>query len=679
MMTTTSDRWQVANQRYFMGQVARVRQALERQAAKMQGEEKVQEEDFLPLTSNLSPPATLEQLCKTFGLSDFERDILLLCVGMELDPSFPSLCAIAQGNERQAYPTMSLALAILPASHWDALTPTASLRRWQLIEVGTGTTLTSSSLRIDERILHYIAGVQHLDERLIGIIEPLHRSVQSLVPSHRQVAEQLAGAWLQASQQGSALPVVQLCGDETASKRAIASATCALLQLNLYAMSAQAIPTSLSDFNSILRLWNREAILSESVLLLDCDDVETSDPARENVIATLIEGVTSPVIVISPERRRSRQRPSITIDVSKPTAPEQRAIWQDALGEAAESLNGHLDTLVSHFSLSAPSIYAVCTEAKGRGDNKKSLCSLSPQSSVLIPQSSPLSPQETLSTLLWDTCRSQARQRLNDLAQPIIPGASWDELVLPEAQRQVLRDIAAHVRQRAKVYENWGFGGSGRGLGISALFAGGSGTGKTMAADVLAGELQLDLYRIDLSSVISKYIGETEKNLRRVFDAAEAGGAILLFDEADALFGKRSEVKDSHDRHANIEVAYLLQRMEAYRGLAILTTNLKGSLDQAFLRRIRFIVQFPFPDATQRAEIWQRIFPRKTPTEGLDPVKLARLNVAGGNIRNIALNAAFIAADANEPVGMQHILQAAKSEYVKLERPLTDAEVKGWV
>ncbi|MBD1941410.1 ATP-binding protein, partial [Coleofasciculus sp. FACHB-712] len=349
------------------------------------------------------------------------------------------------------------------------------------------------------------------------------------------------------------------------------------------------------------------------------------------------------------------------------------------LGEAAESLNGHLDTLVSHFSLSAPSIYAVCTEAKGRGENKESLCSLSPQSSVLSPQSSPLSPQETLSNLLWDTCRSQARQRLNDLAQPIIPGASWDELVLPEAQRQVLRDIAAHVRQRAKVYENWGFGGSGRGLGISALFAGGSGTGKTMAADVLAGELQLDLYRIDLSSVISKYIGETEKNLRRVFDAAEAGGAILLFDEADALFGKRSEVKDSHDRHANIEVAYLLQRMEAYRGLAILTTNLKGSLDQAFLRRIRFIVQFPFPDATQRAEIWQRIFPRKTPTEGLDPVKLARLNVAGGNIRNIALNAAFIAADANEPVGMQHILQAAKSEYVKLERPLTDAEVKGWV
>jgi SpoVK/Ycf46/Vps4 family AAA+-type ATPase len=217
-----------------------------------------------------------------------------------------------------------------------------------------------------------------------------------------------------------------------------------------------------------------------------------------------------------------------------------------------------------------------------------------------------------------------------------------------------------------------------RGLGISALLAGASGTGKTMAAEVLAGELRLDLYRIDLSSVVSKYIGETEKNLRRVFDAAEAGGAILLFDEADALFGKRSEVKDSHDRYANIEVSYLLQRMEEYRGLAILTTNMKNGLDTAFLRRIRFVVQFPFPDSAQRAEIWRRIFPSGTPTEGIDPLKLSRLNVAGGNIRNVAINAAFLAADAGEPVRMGHLLRAARTEYAKLEKPLTDAEIGGW-
>ena len=274
----------------------------------------------------------------------------------------------------------------------------------------------------------------------------------------------------------------------------------------------------------------------------------------------------------------------------------------------------------------------------------------------------------------------QARSRLDDLAQRIEPVADWDDLVLPDAQLQTLRDIAAQVRQRAKVYESWGFASKGtRGLGISALFAGASGTGKTMAAEVLANDLRLDLYRIDLSQVVSKYIGETEKNLRRVFDAAEEGGAVLLFDEADALFGKRSEVKDSHDRYANIEVSYLLQRMEAYRGLAILTTNMKSALDTAFLRRIRFVVQFPFPDAAQRAKIWRRIFPASTPTEHLDVNKLARLNVAGGNIRNIALNAAFLAAHADEPVRMAHLLRAARSEYAKLEKPLTDSEMRRWV
>ncbi len=283
-------------------------------------------------------------------------------------------------------------------------------------------------------------------------------------------------------------------------------------------------------------------------------------------------------------------------------------------------------------------------------------------------------------TALWNTCRHQARPGLDDLATRIESNVTWNDLILPAAQCKMLREIAVHVKERANVYENWGFAGnSDRGLGISALFWGTSGSGKTLAAEVLANELKLDLYRIDLSSVVSKYIGETEKNLRRIFDAAETGGAILLFDEADALFGKRSEVKDSRDRCANQEVSYLLQRMEAYQGLAILTTNLKDSLDNAFLRRIRFVVKFSFPDTTERALIWQQIFPKNTPTEALDFRKLARLNVAGGNIRSIALNAAFHAADAKEPVMMKHILQATQSECVKLERTLTGSEVGGWV
>ena len=264
------------------------------------------------------------------------------------------------------------------------------------------------------------------------------------------------------------------------------------------------------------------------------------------------------------------------------------------------------------------------------------------------------------------------------MAQRIESQATWNDLVLPETETAVLHEIAANVHHRSTVYGSWGFGVVERGQGITALFSGASGTGKTLAAEVLANALSLDLYRIDLSCVVSKYIGETEKNLRRVFDAAEHGGAILFFDEADALFGKRSEVKDSHDRYANIEISYLLQRMEAYRGLAILATNMKSALDSAFLRRLRFIVNFPFPDGEQRARIWRQIFPPSTPVETLDIGALARLSLAGGNIRNIALNAAFRAAETGNPVRMEYILRAVRGEYAKIDKPLTKAEMAGW-
>ena len=264
----------------------------------------------------------------------------------------------------------------------------------------------------------------------------------------------------------------------------------------------------------------------------------------------------------------------------------------------------------------------------------------------------PRSMDEVESIVRGSVLATRCDQRLDDLAQRIEPVASWDDLVLPEPQLAILRQIAAHVRQRLRVYEDWGFADkSARGLGISVLFSGESGTGKTMAAEVLANELRLDLYRIDLSSMVSKYIGETEKNLRRVFDAAEDSGAILLFDEADALFGKRSEVKDSHDRYANIEVSYLLQRMEAYRGLAILTTNLKNALDHRLSAppALRRAIPVSGP-AAARTDLARRISARRRHSMRIDHAKLARLNVAGGNIRNIALNAAFLAAESAQPV-----------------------------
>ena len=346
--------------------------------------------------------------------------------------------------------------------------------------------------------------------------------------------------------------------------------------------------------------------------------------------------------------------------VNKPTNSEQQVIWQAKLGRNVQNLNGHLETLVSQFSMNLHTIETVATEVLGR-------------------QAFQTKQEDDFQQILWETCRVRTRPQLDDLAQFIEPMADWHELVLPKQEKQVLRDIATHLRHRTKVYESWGFARkSNRGLGICALFAGASGTGKTMAAEVLANEFRLDLFRIDLSSVVSKYIGETEKNLRRVFDAAEDTGAILLFDEADALFGKRSEVKDSHDRYANIEVSYLLQRLEIYRGLAILTTNRKSALDTAFLRRIRFIVNFPFPDAGQRAQIWANIFPAETPKGALDMQKLARLNIAGGNVKNIAMNAAFLAAEADQPVQMKHLLRATRSEYAKIEKSLTESEVRDW-
>ncbi|HEX8291581.1 MAG TPA: ATP-binding protein [Pyrinomonadaceae bacterium] len=667
-MSESGTDWFDFNQSHLVAALALVREALEHYAAREPSEQgrepletapprAVEPLDDADAGGGGARPS-LESLCANFGLTNFERGVLLMCAGVELDSSFARLCAKAQGDPERQQPTFGLALAALPGAHWSALSPAAPLRRWRLVEL-SGDAVTRSPLRIDERVLHHLAGLDYLDERLAALAEPL-RLQGELVPTQHALAERLAAAWSQ-SPHTVALPALQLCGDEADDKRAVAAHVCARLGLGLHAMGAQALPSAAAEVEMLARLWKRETALAGSALLLDCDELEASDAAAERSVARMVEACDGPLIILTRERLRPRHRPVITADVSKPTAPEQRTLWRRTLGPDAASLNGEIETVASQFLLGTRAVVAASNEAVallradggGRGE---------------------------LAVALWDACRAQARPRLDNLAQRIEPAAGWDDLVLPAAQLSLLREITAQVRRRTTVYERWGFASKGeRGLGVSALFAGASGTGKTMAAEVLAGELRLDLYRIDLSSVVSKYIGETEKNLRRVFDAAEAGGAILLFDEADAIFGKRSEVKDSHDRYANIEVSYLLQRMESYRGLAILTTNLKSSLDNAFLRRIRFVVPFPFPDAAQRADIWRRAFPAAVPTEGLDPERLGRLNVAGGSIRNIALGAAFLAAHAGEPVRMAHLLRAARGEYAKLEKPLTEAEIGGWV
>jgi hypothetical protein len=690
-MITTDNNWQETNQHSLIAELARIRALLEQHAATMSASvdnskvdnsntsipEKTSEASVDNLIHRMPDAAekeqqntttnrsALEMLCTLFGLSAFERDVLLLCAGIELDSAFAPLCSLLHNNPVQTYPTFGLALSILQETHWSALLPDAPLRYWRLLEIGKGNTnaLTSSELHIDERILHYLVGFQSPDERLVGIVKPLRRS-DTLVPSHQIIAEQIVTVWSQ-TKESTIYPIVQLYGSDVAGKQAIAAQVCRSMTLPLSTVSAHSLPLQASEFATLTRLWEREVALTGCVLLLERDDLESNDPGRERAIMQLCDTLRGMLIISSRERQSAQQRPTLTFTIGKPAAKEQHDLWHTTFSNTASNLNGSIDMLVAQFDLNPSTIATIGTEVLSHLNNDAG---------------EQFHATDDITRLLWDTCRTQTRTHLNDLAQPIETVATWDDLVLPETQLQVLHDIGAHVRQRAKVYQSWGFATRGtRGLGISALFAGVSGTGKTMAAEVLANELHLDLYRIDLSQIINKYIGETEKNLRQVFDAAEESGAILLFDEADALFGKRSEVKDSHDRYANIEVSYLLQRMETYRGLAILTTNIKSALDAAFLRRIRFIVQFPFPDSTQRTEIWRRIFPQNTPTEGLDEKKLARLNITGGNIRNVALNAAFLAADADEPVKMVHVLRAARSEYIKLEKTLTEIEIGGWL
>ena len=633
--------WPEANKRYLTAALAVVRSALERRAGREVTHDPGAE--LRDAAAELPVPSALEQLVAAFGLSPFERDVLLLAAGPELDASFASL--IRELGEDG--PSFALALAVLPEAHWSAVAAAAPLRAWRLVEPARDEGVATAPLRIDERVLHFLTGTSFVDERLAELVTPLPTS--ELPPSQASAAEDLAARWRDARE----LPVLSLSGPDLWSRRDVAAAAASALGFVPYAVRASDVPGSAPERAALVRLWEREAVLAAAALVVELDGVEA--PETVQAVEAFADRTRAPLVLSGREPIRPGSRPFVHMDVAKPEPAEQRQLWHEALHADAAALNGTLDRLTGNFHLGARDIAAAAGHALAvtRGE------------AAALPDA------------LWAACRSQSRRRLEDLAHRVRSTACWDDLVLPAPARETIHQIVAQVRGRTRVYDEWGFAArTSRGLGISVLFHGPSGTGKTLAAEVIASELDLDLLRIDLSQVVSKYIGETEKNLRRVFDAAEDGGAVLLFDEADALFGKRSEVKDSHDRYANIEVGYLLQRMEAYRGLAILTTNVKGALDSAFLRRLRFVVAFPFPDPAQRAQIWERAFPEATPTARLEPAVLARLNVAGGSISNIALGAAFLAAEDGTAVTPAHVLRAARSEYAKHERPLTAAETE---
>jgi len=584
----------------------------------------------------------VDRLARLFGLSEFERQLVLLAAAVELDGGVATLVAELSGGDPR--PTFGLALAALPAAHWDALAPHSPLRRRRILELAPGVTLASRPLRISERVLHWLTGIDALDEELEGIVR--RGGHVPLAPSQELLAEELAVTAVAAQ----APALVLLDGEDTDALLGVAQSVVVSLGHLPLVLRASALPPPGPELAAVARLVDRETLLSQALPVFDAGEGSAT-------AAALADELEAPVVVVVGNvPRHVAGRVALHRTVHLPTPAEARGLWAEALGGLPDTdrLAEPIEEIAQHFRLGAEAIGDIARELEATA-----------------------TAEVERGTVLRRLCRERSRVGLEGLAERIDPAARWDDLVLPPAHAELLREIVRHVRHRTQVYERWELGArTTRGLGVTALFAGESGTGKTLAAEVIAGELRLDLYRIDLAATVSKYIGETEKNLRRVFEAAEAGGAVLLFDEADALFGKRGEVKDGHDRYANLEIAYLLQRMESYRGLAILTTNLRSNVDRAFLRRLRFVVQFPFPDVAQRAEIWRRTFPAATPLEGLDPDALAGLGISGGTIRAVALSAAFAAAE-DGAITPAHVLRAARVEYAKAERVLTDAEIEG--
>ena len=614
------------------------------------------------------PCYALARLRTLFGLSSFERDLLVLCAGHALEGRFAASCAGAEDDPRGAWPTFGLALTVLDDPHWSAVSSGGPLRYWQLIDLDRGSSLLQAPLHLDERILAFLLGVPAMDERLAALARPISPDPipPDPIPADPIPAEPVppeadagsprlaaveAGARYWARQATAREPLL-LIGRHRSIRQSAFAGICRRRGLAPYSLDASDIPASPAERDQLARLWTREAALTGAALYLKTEDCDNVRPVSAWLAVT-----EAPVAVEVAPGTQAEQLDGFRLHIPAMKAEDRREAWTRDLGPLAAQMDGYLDRLAEYFHFDEPAIR---------------------RSAASVREAFGTSEGTDLGQLGWRICREHARRSLDLLAQRIEPGAGWADLILPDSQVQTLRQITIHVRQRAVVNDRWGFAAKhARGLGMTVLFAGASGTGKTMAAEIIAAELDLDLYKVDLASVVSKYIGETEKNLRAIFDGAEQSGAILLFDEADALFGQRSEVRDSHDRYANLEISYLLQQMESYRGVAILTTNMQHAIDPAFLRRIRFIVQFPFPDPAARARIWRAIFPAATPRAELDFDKLAQFNVTGGAIRNIATNAAFLAADDSRVVEGRHILAAARAEYAKLEKPLTAAETRG--
>ena len=601
------------------------------------------EDHLAQVVSTMETPPALERLRRAFALTRFEVGLIILSAAWELDGRLSELMSKTGVGHGDGFPCLSLAVRVLPGAHWNAFTPGGALRRWQLLRLEASGSLALSRLRIDEHLLHVLKGVCEPDPDLVRHVQRRVATVRPTV-GQRNAVQELLAHWHRVGGE-SETSAVELIGTSDDTMAAAAHAW-ERLGVSCFVVAAAQIPVDHAERERFLRRWEREALLGLAAVVILSED--TADPMLSERLQWLAAHARFRLLLASERPLGERRLGLARISVTPMSAAERRTLFSQHLGTPADvpGLSHHLDELVCQFRLDAAGIAAACAGARG------------PDGTIAWPT-------------LWDACIGRCIPVLDDLAQRLPANDAWESLVLPATQRRMLDDLLIQCRQRATVLMRWGMDGCGgvRGGNLTALFSGASGTGKTFAAECLAGRLRLPLYRIDLSSVVSKYIGETEKHLRRVFDAAELGGAVLLFDEADALFGKRSEVSSSHDRHANIEVGYLLQRLESYTGLAILTTNHRKHLDPAFLRRIRYAVHFPEPGQVERERLWSGAFAPAVPLAALDWSALARAELTGGQIRTAALAAASYAAEAGGSVSLNHCWRGIESEHAKAEKP----------
>lgn len=575
------------------------------------------------------PAWALDELSARLGLSPFERAVVLFAAAAELVGATRALLGPLGGG----MPSLGLALRACGGcgGDWAALRPNGVLRRARILAVADEGPASERAIYLEEPVLHFLHGTPQLDRRLNDIALPARAEDAADAPGE---AVALLGR-----REARGLPLLELVADDPAHGADAAAAALAAAGYSALTIPTSRLPREPAALAALRGAWARDALLHDLGLVLIADG-----PPGET--ATLVTGFMSPVILVTAAPLPVSLAPSVRIALP-PAAEDQRAAWARALGPvAAARLAGEIDALSGRLALPHARLRAVADAHRD-------------------------SPPGALAA----AARADARPDGEPFLERIPPRAKLTDLVLPDAARATVAAVIAAARGRERVANEWGFGEqSARGLGIAALFAGESGTGKTMAAEAIASELGVDLYKVEVSAVVSKYIGETEKHLRRVFAAAERCECVLLFDEADTLLGRRSEVRDAHDRYANLEVGYLLQLMESYRGLAVLTTNMPEALDPAFMRRLRFVVRFPLPGPDERRRMWERAFPAAAPVESIDPVRLSRLALSGGLIRNIALGAALRAADEARPITTADIAAAARAEFEKIDRPLSELD-----